>query len=290
MKLKFKLDTNGKVANFGNKCKNCLSMVVDFVADFGGALILVAAFMYLAFRGTELHGRLIRSSVGSKVYFLRDRENGGGGTGFAIKAPSGTSYILTNDHVCGVSSDKQTLLVENENGLRLRRRIIAKSEFTDLCLVEGVPNVDGLTVGSEPSKGEIVMSVGHPSLMPITLSRGEVISSEEINILVGPISTIDPETGKVIAIPPERGGIPTEQCSLPKNDKVDLSIFGIPVKFCVLSIKSAYKTNMIIKPGSSGSPVVNFWGNVVAVVFAGDESGWASLISQKDVVKFLKNY
>jgi hypothetical protein len=126
--------------------------------------------------------------------------------------------------------------------------------------------------------------------MPITLSRGEVIGREDIEIFNGIISILNPETKKF----EPTGKISEKECSLPKNriveGNIQMFIFVMRAKVCLTVTEGAYRTNMVIQPGSSGSPIVNFWGNVVGVVFAGDRAMWGSTVSQKDLVKFLKNY
>ena len=271
-----------------------LKTILSYAVDVALVMVVCVTMLYLSARAPEMHGHWLRHSVGSKVYTIRDNPRSGGGTGFAIKAPSGETYILTNDHVCGVSSDKQTVLVQNDDGLSMRRRILARADFTDLCLIEGIPGVEGLKLGSAPMIGQIVAAVGHPALMPITLSRGEIISQEDIMILEGPISFINPDTGKEELVPADRGGISPEQCSQPKNrqveDVIDFGFFQLKVKLCAIVTQGAYRTNMLIQPGNSGSPIVDFWGNVVGVVFAGDRQMWGIDVRQQDVAKFLENY
>jgi S1-C subfamily serine protease len=298
MKLKLKLKKNlkalrARLEDLKTKAISALCQVLKVAANVAKALVIIIGIVYLAARAPEMHGQWLRSYVGSRVYTIRDNPKSGGGTGFAIKAPSGATYILTNDHVCGVSKDGQTVLVQNDEGLSMKRRILARADFTDLCLIEGIPGVEGLSLGSEPMIGQIVAAIGHPALMPITLSRGEIITATDIMILEGPISFID-QDGKEQQVPANRGGITPEQCSLPKNrimnDILDFGFFQIKVKLCVIVTKGAYRTNMLIQPGNSGSPVVNFWGNVVGVVFAGDRQMWGIDVSQPDVKEFLKNY
>jgi len=271
-----------------------MKTIIGYAVDVALVMVICTVMLYMAVRAPEMHGHWLRHSVGSKVYLIKDNPRSGGGTGFAIKAPSGETYILTNDHVCGVSSDKQTVLVQNDYGLSMRRRILARADFTDLCLIEGIPGVEGLKLGSAPMIGQIVAAVGHPALMPITLSRGEIISQEDIMIMEGPISVIDPDTGKEVQIPVDRGGITPEQCSRAKNrqveDVLDFGFFQLKVKFCINVTEGAYRTNMLIQPGNSGSPIVDFWGNVVGVVFAGDGHMWGIDVKQQDVAKFLENY
>jgi S1-C subfamily serine protease len=246
----------------------------------------------LAVKAPEIHSSWIRSKVGSKVYVVRGEH--GQGTGFAIKAPSGQSYILTNDHICGVSKDGLNILVIGNDGEPLNRRIIARSQHTDLCLIEGMPGTSGLSLGSEPSIGQVVAAVGHPAGYALTMSRGEIIQREDVIMMQGPISFQNPESGQWELVPAEQGGILEKQCQLPKNETriidVDQFFFVVKVKFCLIVTREAMWTNMLIQPGSSGSPVVNFWGNVIGVAFAGDQAMWGIVVNRHDIIEFLRLY
>lgn len=276
------------------KCvASILGDVFDCTVAYLIAAVVISAITLISLRAPEMHNHWLRTKVGSKVYTIRDSAHSGGGTGFAIKAPSGVSYILTNDHVCGVSSDKQTVLVTDEEGNGIRRRIIAHDDSSDLCLIEGLPSVQGLSLaGSEASVGDTMIAVGHPHLLPLTLSKGEFIGKKDVQIMMGIISVTNPESGEVMPIPPEKGGMTAEQCAMPKNKIVEIPyIFGIMIRACMVNIHDAYQTNVQVLPGNSGSPVVNFWGNVEAVVFASDDSVfWGSFISLYDIRYFLRNY
>jgi len=258
------------------------------------ATALILSTVYVGARAPEMHGQWIRSKVGSKTYLIYEPRSGSG-TGFAVKAPSGKTYIVTNDHVCEVSKDGKSVMVRDEDGKSMRRKIIKKSDRSDLCLVEGWPGVEGLKVSSSaPEIGQIVASVGHPSGYDITLSRGEIIMRDDVMIPVGPISFIDPSSGKEQLVPAEDGGVTLKQCSMPKNKVVTVDqqifIFVFRIKMCMNVTEKAYFTNMLIQPGSSGSPVVNFYGNIVGVVFASDRAGWGVLVSHKDLTDFLSKY
>lgn len=268
--------------------------VVEFIIDYAVCLALICGVCFAVLKASELQNKYYRFAVGSKVYMIRDSVNSGGGTGFAVKAPSGRSYILTNDHVCGVSTEGLTVLVTGPQG-SIRRNIIGHDENSDLCIIEGMPGVEGLSVaGSAPSIGDTLTVVGHPRLMPTHVSTGELTGASTISVSMGPISVTNPETGEVEQIDPKSGGILPEQCMMKKHRQqdvdLDMMFFIVKVKFCILTVEDAYITSVIIHPGNSGSPVVNFWGNVEGVAFASDETNWGRMVPLKDVKAFLKNY
>jgi S1-C subfamily serine protease len=219
----------------------------------------------------------------------------GGGTGFAVKAPSGTSYLMTNDHVCEISKDKLHMMVIDDEGKYIPRTILHRSDKSDLCLLEGMPGVDGLEVAEySPSVGDILVAVGHPSGYLTTMTKGELIMRQDIKIPDGVISVKEAD-GTVRLIPPEDGGILEEDCKKPKNEIVEIErqfFFGPPYKLriCVNVTRGAYITNVAGQPGSSGSAVVNDDGQVIAVLFAGDRFGWSILVSLDDVKDFLSKY
>lgn len=284
-----KLNLKDKLKSLGRALLNSTSAIPMVLLNVG--IITVIALM--ALKLPESYDKHIRKSVGDKVYMIKDSPMSGGGTGFAITAPSGQTYILTNDHVCEVSSDGVTVLVESSEK-SLRRKIVAKDPNSDLCLIEGIPGEKGLSLGSEPLIGDHVAVVGHPLLMPKHISKGEYFGVENVSFIQGPISYFSPITGEEVFIKPIDGGIDPADCRLNKHRQEvgaeDFFFFKIYVKYCTVNVKNAYTTSVIIHPGNSGSPVVNFWGNVIAVAFAGDETNWGRMVSLSDVKRFLKNY
>jgi S1-C subfamily serine protease len=259
------------------------------------ALAAVLVIVYLAARAPEMHSSIIREKVGEKTYKIRGGLNTGGGTGFSIKGKSGITYIVSNAHVCEVTPDGYHVLVSSDNGKHMWRRIIEISDKSDLCIIEGLPGVEGLSLGSEPLIGQIVASIGHPSLMPITLSRGEIIAPEDIKIFKGVV--LDPdsdEDSRALRFVHPDYRLTPDQCNAPKNQivtqEVDMFFFKLKVKLCLDVTRGAYRTNILIQSGNSGSPVVNFWGNVVGVVFAKDSYNWGIVVSNKDLRDLLSNY
>ncbi len=63
-------------------------------------------------------------------------------------------------------------------------------------------------------------------------------------------------------------------------------MFGI-LDVCMEEVL-AYRTTAVSLPGNSGSPVVDYKGNVIGVLFAGDsEVHWGLVITLDDVRDFL---
>lgn len=240
--------------------------------------IFVAVCVWVAVLTPQAHEDYIRSSVGSNVYRVLSNHspNSGGGTGFAVKAPSGKTYILTNAHVCEMYKGN-TALIETHEGRLVSRNIIERSKWTDLCLIEGLPGDNGgLSLASGLEEGENLMIVGHPRLMSLTISKGSMIEHTQITMVKGRISP---------------GELTEEDCtSEPKNsvERVETP-FGV-LSFCIESL-SAIQTNAVALPGNSGSPTVNVYGNVVGVLFAGyKEVNWGLIIPLKEVQDFLSVY
>ncbi len=262
------------------------------------SLALIAGSLgLLVIKAPELHGHYLRYEVGSRTYMIKGKLDGGGGSGFQVKAASGQSYIVTNSHVCegalGQSEDKTALLVVKDDGTSLRRRIIENSDFTDLCLLEGMPGVDGLSLSSEPGLGETAYVVGHPRLRPLSVSSGQAVGRSDVQILAYVMPTGD----SLLDLMLEMTGMLNKEgkCELPKNQIVEIPVemMGTEVgkiRLCLNVTRSAYMTTIVIHPGNSGSPMVDMWGNVEGVAFASDGTNWAYSVSLSDLRKFLSRY
>lgn len=261
--------------------RDSVEAVSSSLLRVGGLTVVMLAIAYVGVSAPEVHSDYLRSKVGSRVFRLRGTYDGrGGGTGFAIKGPSGSSYIMTNDHVCNASKDGLTMFVQDPTGAGIPRLILERSVYTDLCLLEGMPGVEGLEVGAEPKVGSTLTVVGHPRLMPLTVAKGQFIGKETVTVLLGLVSD------KLL-------------CDQPKHKKIALItiLFGVePLPgydgpfACAEVIQDSYMSNAVIQPGNSGSPVVDFWGKVTSVAFAGDGLGWGIMVSNADLKHFLTKY
>jgi S1-C subfamily serine protease len=225
----------------------------------------------ICLQSQRLHYKYIRNHTANAVVKITNFAGTSGGTGFHVKAPSGKTYIMTNDHVCDLAVNNM-LLVEQSDKLPIAKKVIERFDYTDLCLIEPIEGVSGLSVANESKSGEKIYVVGHPLLWDITLTEGEFISRYVAEVIL-----------YFIADEKE-----LKECNKPKNRVVEVEMLFFKVPACLLTV-DAYQSNIHILPGSSGSPAVNFWGNLVGVAFAGDKNiFWGSFITIDDIKKVLE--
>lgn len=260
------------------------------------SLVLVAVLL-AAFAAVVEFPRMqqswLRNKVASKIFEIRGTKDGGGGTGWQVDAPSDTQYIVTNSHVCEFAErdgkDNNFLLVQKD-GHSMRRRILEVSDKSDLCLIEGWPGMSGLSLSSQsPAVGDMVIAVGHPLLGPTTMTMGEVVQYEAVTIMHHIMKTGIPLLDQMIHAR-------NDACNQPKNEIVKhrIFLFGVvplDLRVCMVNETDAMATNTTIFPGSSGSPVVDKWGQVLGVMFASDErTHWGDAVNLEHLRDFLKDF
>jgi hypothetical protein len=191
----------------------------------------------------------LRYGIGDEVVMITKSNNGNinGGTGFHVKAKSGKVYILTNKHVCEISKDGFVDVKSPSSARSIPRRIIQKYENHDLCLVEPLAGKSGLSVASSASIGEDITLIGHPNLRPLVIKKGEYIGDETIELISG----YDRKTCKGRFV----------------KDPMMEAFFGVE-GVCIESFFSM-QVSVTSYGGNSGSPVVDKFGKVIGVLFAG---------------------
>lgn len=213
------------------------------------SIALASTIMYGAMITPEVHNAYLRWEVGESVVQVLHPQQFGGGTGFAVKAKSGKEYIMTNRHVCEVQQGGFVRIKTQDNKFYFRR-VVYQDKVHDLCLVQGIEGLAPLTLGSDQEKGNLMYVVGHPGLRDLTTSVGEYIGRKSIELLFE-VETREECPGKIHELSP-----------------IQQFFFGREF-VCTKSYESL-ATSAVIYGGNSGSPVVNRFGNLIGVAFAGN--------------------
>jgi S1-C subfamily serine protease len=253
----------------GGQMKNYIRGFVKHILFFAVGISLLLFFMV---RGPELHKRYIVHKVSKSIVKLLIKPGVyGGGTGFVVESPSGTSLTITNAHVCRAGDGRFLYAAIPGTNRYIGIRVIEISKDSDLCVLEPVPGLSALSLANSTYVGQEVAVVGHPKLQPLTLSRGDITNFETITLMLGaqmPPGVCDEAGGK-------------EQVGY---------FMGMEFKVCLRDYFAA-RTTAIAYGGNSGSPTVNFFGSVVGLLFAADsETNWGFLIPLEEVKKFLSIY
>jgi S1-C subfamily serine protease len=212
----------------------------------------------------------LATAVGpSVVKVTKPGQPRGGGTGFAVRGASGTSYIVTNAHVCDHTRDVNGNVevwptIKHPGQSRKLRVLEIRWGKTDLCVIEGFSTLEPLELGSEFNTEELLYAVGHPKMEPLTVTSGIARSRELIQI---PYDTLDSDAVNGTVIP-----------------------MGFMSELCIREV-DGWDSTIITYPGNSGSPVVNQWGEVKGVIFASyNETKHGMFVTLEALVALLAIY
>lgn len=224
--------------------------------------IYFSAFIVLSLGVWALHDRnhkltpseLVKRAEKRVVVLNGPSNENSGGTGFSVVAPSGKVYTLTNRHVCGLAENGIMSAQSEYHKHHTLLRILEISEEHDLCLLEGLPNVEGYVLNTaEAAIYEKIYVIGHPHLEPNTYREGLLRIREDIEL--------------------QANNIKREEDCVGKYRLRTMRQFIFTFNICVESMDS-FSTSISLYPGNSGSPVFNDQNYLVGVVFATSTSDY----------------
>lgn len=186
-------------------------------------------------------------------------------SGEQVKAPSGQSYILSAGHCRKLIDADGFFTVETEDKRILKRKMIAEDAESDLLLIEGLPNLEGLQIAQSIAPGDKVTTLTHGNNFATYKTEGVIIQGERVQIPM----------------------------SIPSNDEETIACGVMPKQhlddgYCILDVWEVISTAMVV-PGSSGGAVLDKHMELAGVVSAGGE-GFGAFVTLSDIQKFIKNY
>jgi len=194
-----------------------INLIIVFILIVG---TLISPFFYY---------KMLRAYVSPSVYLITNLgDSRGFGTGFAVKAPNGKTYLATNNHVCsGLKVGNKIVALTDTSVETHVLKVLLQDPENDLCIAEAPANASGLSISVGFAVGDTVHVIGHPLGGSLHRNDGEIIAHKIIQINYG-------------------------------------NYFLPDIKFM-----SAWQFSATTSPGNSGSPVVNFFGRVIGIQFAG---------------------
>lgn len=194
-------------------------------------------------------------------------------SGEQVKGHSGIDYILSAGHCKVLADSDNTILIQTEDKHVMRRRIIAEDPNSDLLLIEGLPDLEGLEIAERIVIQDHVRTFTHGAGMDTYMTEGEVVQQKHIDIGLFLISSEED----------------LDKCRDPKHriEQV-VDIMGENKAICLMSVWETVVTAKIV-PGSSGGMIVNDAGQLIGVASATDGS-FGYIVNLEHIQDFLSNY
>lgn len=235
-------------------------------------LAAVAGICYvIVVDGPQVYGMHVRRTVGNSVVLIVVPEGKMvvTGTGFHVRAPNGKTVLISNRHVCAHSADGTIMAFGEKMGQPVKLKILKLSTDSDLCMAEAVAGYDPLPIGSSLAVGDRVITAGHPESLPLTIAYGQVVGAIE----GGAQRSATPQEVK------------DKKCRW-KDSKFLDDPEEPGQKICVETARTVVTTAQV-EHGSSGSPLLNRYGQVVGVVMSSMALNYSGAVPLSQLKRFL---
>lgn len=253
-----------------------------------GLLLALGIMFYMPFVTGWVDRVFIYDYKGSSVVYLTGERSGG--TGSVVQNHRRQKYTLTNAHICRLQDKDGYLNYEKNNGDKGKIKVIEVSNTHDLCVLEAVPGLRPLSIAKSLEKHEKVWLIGHPALRPLTLENGYFVQYTDIDVMTQcneeQLKKAKDELDKEMQELNKQCKQPTIDCVMKLFNLISIQM-RLQQGYCVIEYSAGY-INAISYGGNSGSPVLNKWGNIIGVLFAG--SGTQNTASYIVPIHFVRKF
>jgi S1-C subfamily serine protease len=198
-------------------------------------LLLLLIFSLGTITIPHVHSLWLINKANNVVFKMTSLHNidGGSGTGFIVKDPKGRKFLVTNYHVCqGLNNGTPFLLATATVRPHTSHRVRILAASIE----------DDVCITTPVEREET----------PLILSDYFYIG-QNVHLMGHPLGDIfRKSSGEIVGV---------------KDITVMQYFLGIPIPVSY----SAVQISNFARGGNSGSPVLNDWGNVVGILFAGDQ-------------------
>lgn len=197
----------------------------------------------------EVREQVFKGKYAKENVFRIYSEMGGGGTGFLVQDWRFGIVVLTNRHICDI--EKAGIFVLDQDGIRYLTTVRRIAKLTDLCLLE-------------PPQ-ELLAKYGGLSLADDAFKP---VKNEALYVYGHPgLRKLTSSSGPFV-----------NESWIPRitEDHIDAATMRVG------------RADIVIYPGSSGSPVLNSEGKVVGTIFAFEGKNHIALyVPLREMVEFL---
>ena len=185
-----------------------------------------------------------------RIFIVTDGGGVGGGTGYLIKTEAQGVVVLTNKHICD-GDPSEGIFILDQDGQQYMAKVRRKAKLTDLCLLETPDTFLNKYAG---------LTLAPPDTKLVTGQLLYVYGHPGLRKLTGSNGPFVNETWAPLF---EEEHLDAKQLKIGRAD-------------------------IVIYPGSSGSPVLNEEGLVVGTIFAYEgRTNIALFIPLREIVEFL---
>lgn len=221
---------------------------------------------------------VLATACGKSDTYIIDRvvgltnSDGGFCSGEQVTTESGQTYVLTASHCLSSPLSKDPFVAKTEDGKEYMLNIIKEDPNSDLLLLEGIPNLDGLNIASSSWEREHVRTFTHGHRFDTYITDGVLIQKD----VASQVPLYMPKSEEEL-----------QKCrTMPKLGLIYIDF--IDSLYCLLVSPTTAVTAMTA-PGSSGGPMVDDRGDLIGVVSAGDGT-YNYFVDLNDIKKFLHSF